>query len=112
MSDALLTEIVDAGKAIGLLGPDGGLKPEWFKDPLTHLEQILKNSDQRAAFLDLLDQLVPPAPVSGIDPHEKWHPIVGKPGANLYLTASSNGAVKFGLAGDLTGSGPAKASLR
>jgi hypothetical protein len=112
MSDALLTEIVDAGKAIGLLGPDGGLKPEWFQDPLTHLEQILKNSDQRAAFLDLLDQLVPPAPIAGIDPHEKWHPMVGKPGANLYLTASSNGAVKFGLAGDLSGGGPAKASLR
>lgn len=68
MSDALLTEVLDAGKAIGLLGPDGGLEADWFKDPLSKLESILSNSNQRAAFLDLLDQIVPPANIQGIDP--------------------------------------------
>src|SRR5579864_4585852 len=113
MADALLTEIADAGKAIGLLKPDGGLKPEWFADPLGNLESILSDSDQRAAFLDLLDQIVPPASVPGIAPNEKWHLLVGKAGAgNLYLTASANGVVKFGLAADLTGGGATNASLR
>jgi hypothetical protein len=113
VSDALLTEVLDAGKAIGLLKPDGGLKPDWFQDPVSNLESILSNPDQRAALLDLLDQIIPPASISGIDPNEKWHPLVRDSGSgSLYLTVSSNGVVKFGLAGELSGAGATKASLR
>ncbi len=113
MSDALLSEILDAGKAIGLLGSDGGLNKSWFEDPIANLEKILTNPVQRGALFDLLDQVVPPAVIPGIDAHEKWHPLVGNAGTgNLYLTVSSNGTSKIGIAGDLSGSGAPNASLR
>ncbi len=113
MSDALLTEIVDAGKAIGLLGADGGLNKSWFEDPIAKLETILTDPGQRGALFDLLDQVIPPASVPGLDAHEKWHPLLGNTGiGNLYLTVNSNGTAKVGLAGDLIGGSSTKASLR
>ncbi|MBV8903900.1 MAG: hypothetical protein JOZ22_09720, partial [Acidobacteriia bacterium] len=96
-----------------MLGTDGGLNKSWFEDPIAKLETILSDPGQRGALFDLLDQVVPPASVPGIDPSEKWHPLLGNAGiGNLYLTVSSNGTAKVGLAGDLTGGGSTKASLR
>ena len=112
MSDALLNEVVDAGKAVGLLGSDGELNKDWFEHPLDSLAKILSDPLQRGALFDLLDQVVPPASVPGIDSHEKWHPLISKPGiGNLYLTVSQNGTSKVGVAGDLSGNSN-KATLR
>ena len=114
MSATLETELLDAGKAIGLLSPDGSLDPSWFQHPDTEIGGILKQPAQRAAFLDLLDKLCPSAPIAGLPVGEKWHPLLSSASnGNLYCTVqTNNGTTVFGIAGDLHGSGPQPASLR
>src|SRR5262245_51945347 len=114
MSATLQTELLDAGKAIGLLSPDGSLNPSWFQHPDTEIVGMLKEPAQRAAFLDLLHQLFPPAPIAGLPASEKWHPLLtSAPTGNLYCAVqTNNGTTMFGIAGDLEGSGPESASLR
>jgi large repetitive protein len=114
MSATLQTELLDAGKAIGLLSSDGSLNPSWFQHPDTEIVGMLKQPAQRAAFLDLLDQLFPPGPIAGLPATEKWHPLLSSaPTGNLYCSVQTNdGTTMFGIAGDLQGSGAEPASLR
>lgn len=114
MSAAVQTELLDAGKAIGLLSGDGTLQASWFQHPDKLVGSILSDPAQRAAFLDLLDQLAPPANIQGLPAGEKWHPLLGGATAgNLYCTVrTNNGTTVFGIAGDLHGSIGDPASLR
>jgi hypothetical protein len=114
MSDALAQELLDAGLALGILSPGGGLNPDWFGDPSKLLKTVLSEPAQRSALFDLLDQVVPPSNESGIPPGEKWHPLLGNlPAGNLYLTVTEgSGPVVIGLAGELKGGSNPAASLR
>src|SRR5215831_17949080 len=76
MSADLAQELLDAGKAVGLLKADGQPDPGWFSAPDSKLSTILSDASQRAAFLDLLDQLAPPAQIAGLPTGEKWHPLL------------------------------------
>lgn len=98
----LAAELEDAGKAIGLLTDSGGLNNTWFNNPGDSLGSILGNASQRAAFLRLLDVILPPSTASDIPAGEKWHPLLGdNPLGNFYLTAHDLGSsVLFGAAGD------------
>jgi thiamine phosphate synthase YjbQ (UPF0047 family) len=102
VTPALSPELLSAAKALGLLAADGSLNAGWFSDPSARLATILSNSAQRAALLELLDQLLPPEPVSGTAAGEKWHPLLGaQPRGNLYLTAKNGSSpyVTIGCAG-------------
>ncbi len=98
----LAAELEDAGKAIGLLTDSGGLNNTWFNNPGDSLGSILGNAGQRAAFLRLLDVILPPSTASDIPAGEKWHPLLGdNPLGDFYLTAHDLGSsVLFGAAGD------------
>src|SRR6185295_9534840 len=91
-------ELLDAGKAIGLITDDGNLNSDWFTAPLDRLEAIISNPVQRAALLRLLDALLPPAALPGLPADEKWHPLLGeRPNGNLYLTVKETaGGVQIG----------------
>src|SRR5260370_33910507 len=112
----LTAELQDLGKAIGLFKYDGSLDVSWFGEPLTRLESILTDSDQRTALLDLIDAFFPPPTnIPDLAPSEKWHPILGtQPLGNLYFTqVPGDGGIVFGLAGEIHGSGSTpRASLR
>src|SRR5215831_4200277 len=114
MSADLAQELLDAGKAVGLLKADGQPDPSWFSAPDSRLSTILSDAGQRAAFLDLLDQLAPPAQIAGLPSGEKWHPLLGaQPKGNLYLSVRDDGNnVDIGVAGELRGGTKPKASLR
>jgi hypothetical protein len=103
----LSEELRDLGQALGLLDGSGGFDPGWLNDPLSELESILSNADQREAFLRFLDVVVPPAAISGLPAGEKWHPLLGnQPNGNLYLTVQDlSDGITVGMAGDF-GSGP------
>ena len=114
MSADLGRELQDAGRAIGLLGADGGLDSSWFSDAGSRLETILTRDQQRSGVLDLLDQIAPPASIPGLPAGEKWHPLLGpQPHGNLYLTVNNSGStVVAGIAGELNGGSADSASLR
>lgn len=96
----LAGELLDLGKAIGLFDGSGNLQTSWFDNPLNSIESLLSDSTQRAAFLDLLNALLPPAQVTDVSTGESWHPLLGdQPRGNAYLTVQSNGSVTFGFAG-------------
>lgn len=99
-------ELLDIAKAIGLLDAAGNLDPDWFAGPTSKLETMLSDQTQRAALLDMLDQLVPPAPIAGLPEGEKWHPLIGDhPRGNVYLTVKSGPGdqVVLGIAGEVSG---------
>jgi hypothetical protein len=114
MSSNLAQELIDAGKAVGLLKGNGDPNPDWFSAPDARLSTILSDPTQRAAFLDLLDQVAPPDPIAGLPAGEKWHPLLGsQPKGNVYLSVNSHDdMVDFGFAGELHGTAKPKASLR
>jgi large repetitive protein len=91
--------LLDIAQAIGLVSTSQDLDPAWFENPLQHLESILTDSGQRAALFDLLDQVLPPAPVPGAATGAKWHPLLGnQPQGNVYLTVDHAGSpVVIGL---------------
>jgi hypothetical protein len=95
-------ELRDLGQAVGILDGSGGFDPDWLGNPLDAIESVLKQPDQRAAFLRFLDDVAPPASISGLPAGEKWHPLLGnQPNGNLYLTVRDlAGSVVLGLAGD------------
>ena len=101
MSDPQLgNEILDLGKAIGLLN-DSGLNHDWFGNPLGLIEQIFTNNDQRAAFLRVLDALLEPATLPDLPDHETWHPLLSdQTRGNAYLTVNTANNLTFGFAGD------------
>ena len=114
-SDALGSEILDLGKAIGLFDEGGAPQASWFDNPLHHIESIFTNDPQRTAFLRLLDGLLPPVQLADIPAHETWHPLLGnQTRGNAYLTVNTSSGVTFGFAGDFhsTESPTPLASLR
>jgi large repetitive protein len=109
-------EVLTAGKAIGILD-DGGLpSASWFDQPIAALESIFTSPTQRAALLNLLDQLFPAQPPGPLTPaNEKWHPLLGdQPAGNIYLTIANGAApLTLGIAGDLhSTTSPNPAALR
>jgi hypothetical protein len=102
----LSPELLDIAKAIGLMDAGGNLDPDWFSGPTDRLETMLSNQTQRAALLDMLDQLVPPIQITGLPEGEKWHPLIGDhPRGNVYLTVKSGPGdeVVLGMAGEFSG---------
>ena len=81
-------------RAIGLLGPDGRVDPEWFEHPLHDLRTIVSNPFQRAALLELLDLAAPSVPGGAGTTDERWHPL---------LDAGGRGNVYLVVAGDILG---------
>src|SRR5271169_603535 len=85
--------LLDIAQAIGLVSISQELDPAWFENPLQHIETILTDGGQRAALFDLLDQVLPPTPVSGASTGAKWHPLLGtQPQGNVYLTIDNTGS--------------------
>ena len=103
MIPGLSPELLDAARAIGLLDGDGDLVAGWFGQPTQYLGQILSNPGQRAALLDLVDVLFPPAAIAGAPADEKWHPLLGDPtGGGFYFTVRDTaGHITLGAAGDI-----------
>ena len=94
--------LADVTRAAGLLTDAGELDASWFEHPLADLESMLTDASQRAALLDLLDQIVPAVPVPGAPPTQKWHPLLGSTSAgNVYLTVddSAGSTVSLGIGG-------------
>ena len=106
--------LTDVATAAGLV-TDGSLNASWFDSPLKDLENILTDASQRAAVLDLLDQIAPPAAVPGAPQNQKWHPLLGsQPAGNVYLTVddSADPTIVVGIGGQYGSSGgPPGASL-
>ena len=98
-------ELLDIAQAVGLVSGTGDLDPSWFGDPLQRLESVLTNATQRAAVLDLLDQILPPQVVAGAPQDEKWHPLLGtQPDGNVFLTVNDSGPIVIGVGGQYGGS--------
>ena len=114
-ADQLGNEILDLGKAIGLFDDGGNLQASWFEKPLDRIESIFTIDSQRAAFLRLLDALLPAVQLADLPANETWHPLLGnQTRGNAYLTVNTGSAVTFGFAGDFhsTDGPPPLASLR
>ncbi|HEY6481280.1 MAG TPA: DUF6603 domain-containing protein, partial [Streptosporangiaceae bacterium] len=105
----------DVAKAAGLVTSTGDLDAAWFEGPLPYLESVFTDPGQRAAVLDLLDQVLPPAGVAGAPGGQKWHPLLGtQASGNVYLTVddSADPEVVLGLAGHYgSAGGPPGASV-
>jgi len=115
MSDGLGNEVLDLGKAIGLFDDGGNLQPHWFENPLTSIEAIFTTDSQRAAFLRVLDALLPPIQSPDIPANETWHPLLGdQTQGNAYITVNTANGVTMGFAGDFhsTDGPPPLASLQ
>jgi hypothetical protein len=105
----------DLATALGIANSGGDLQTDWFANPLSSLETVLSDDDQRAALLDLLDREVPAATLSDIPAGEQWHPLLpDNDRGNLYLTMTPDGAgVRVGLGARFgtAGAAPLQASL-
>ena len=94
--DLSLTVGVDANagrlaKALGLIDADGGLVPGWFEHPLEHVRRALSDETQRAALLELLQDLLPPDDAAPDDAGARWHPLLERDGpGNVYLTVEGD----------------------
>ena len=98
-------------RAIGLLNADGKVDPAWFQDPIAAVRKILANRTQRAALLELLDEVV--GTEAGGPQGSDWHPLLDTERGNVYLTSTGD---VIGIAAELatpTGETPrVAASLR
>ncbi|HZZ37514.1 MAG TPA: DUF6603 domain-containing protein [Acidobacteriaceae bacterium] len=115
MSDGVSNEVLDLGKAIGLFDDGGNLQPHWFENPLHEIESILTDDSQRAAFLRVLDALLPPVQLPDLPANETWHPVLGDQArGNAYLTVNTSNGVTIGFAGEFhsTDGPPPLASLK
>jgi hypothetical protein len=102
----LLTEVVDLGRAVGLLDGDGDLDTSWFDAPLSRTAEVFGDDTQRSALLDLLDGLLGQDPGARPRPGERWYAILPPGGiGNVYLTVddSAAGRTRVGVAGALHG---------
>lgn len=108
----LSPQLAHLARAVGLLSAEGRVESGWFGDPLHYLRRLLSDPQQRAALLQLLDDLLPPDTAG--DTLARWHPLLDPawPG-NLYVTIDGD---VVGLAGSIAtapGTVPAaSASLR
>ncbi|HEY2598861.1 MAG TPA: DUF6603 domain-containing protein [Candidatus Dormibacteraeota bacterium] len=115
MSDGLGNEVLDLGEAIGLFDGSSNLQPNWFENPLSHVESIFTDDAQRAAFLRVLDALLVPEQLPDLPVNETWHPLLGNQSrGNAYLTVNTSNGVTFGFAGEFHSSDgpPPLASLK
>src|SRR5579863_4013882 len=115
MSDGLGNEVLDLGESIGLFDGSGNLQPNWFENPLQHIESIFTDETQRAAFLRVLDALLAPQQLPDLPANETWHPLLGDQSrGNAYLTVNTSNGVTFGFAGEFHSSNgpPPLASLK
>ena len=104
----LQAELLDAGQAIGLIDGSGNLVVDWFESPVTHLEGILSEADQRAALLRALEGLLPSDPNAPVVNGERWHPLLGADrDANVYLVVSDDGTGTVRLGAAVAAAGPA-----
>src|SRR4051794_33447404 len=76
-------------KAIGLVDADGNVDPGFLQHPLTSIRNALKEESQRAALLELLNQVLgtvrPDDSASPLGSH--WHPLLDPGGrGNVYVT--------------------------
>ena len=111
-SQDLRSEVVDLGRAVGLLDADGDLDTSWFDAPLTRTAQVFGDDEQRDALLDLLDGVLDEDPGARPRPGERWFALLPMGGiGNLYLTVddSIEGRTRVGLAGAVHGPGGAGA---
>lgn len=95
-------EVLDLGKAIGLIADNSDLNSDWFADPLEKIKTIISNPEQRAALLRMVDAVLPAVSLAGVPENEKWHPLLGNdlPG-NLFLTVKETGdGVELGASGN------------
>ncbi|MDC3960917.1 alpha/beta fold hydrolase [Polyangium jinanense] len=80
-------QLLSLARAIGLVAADGYVDAGWFDNPLDRLRTIVSNAHQRAAFLGLLEEILPSMPVSGFDGDARWYPLLSPTGrGNVYLT--------------------------
>jgi len=99
--DQLSGELLNVGKAIGLLDDGGNLQTSWFQDPLSNIENVLQAPAQRAALLNVLADFLTPEQLPDIPAGETWYQILGsQPRGNAYLTVANNGSTTFGFAGE------------
>jgi hypothetical protein len=95
-------------QSIGLLDGDGNLDGSWFEAPLAAISDILSDTTQRDATLELLDELLPET--SGAP--DGWREILEDGGFRVFLTTeSSGGTLELGIAGTLTGPNGVRISL-
>ncbi|GAA3586432.1 DUF6603 domain-containing protein [Kribbella ginsengisoli] len=89
-------------QAIGLVDGGGELDVGWFSAPLTRLQGIVRNADQRAALGRFCDLALVPIQQPGRPAAEKWHPLLGDlPSGNLYLTLNDTGSsLLLGVGGE------------
>lgn len=81
---------------IGLLDAEGGLVSSWFDDPMSAIADVLSNSTQRDAAVELLDLLLPETPGAPAG----WRRIVEDGGFSVFLTTDTSGsALTLGVAG-------------
>ncbi|WP_319461386.1 DUF6603 domain-containing protein [Micromonospora sp. RTP1Z1] len=93
--------LVSALRAVGILGPDGGVDPTWFDHPLDALRKTLSDPAQRAAVVQLLDDALPPTPGPWEADGSRWHPMLpANTYGNVYLTVTDT---VFGVAARAAG---------
>ncbi len=86
-------------QSIGLLDADGNLNAGWFEHPIETISQILSDTAQRDATVELLDELLPETPGAP----DGWRKIVEDAGIAVFLTTESSGStLQLGVAGTLT----------
>jgi len=83
-------------QAIGLIDGDGNLDSSWFEDPLGALADVLSDTEQRDATVELLDLLLPETQGAP----DGWRQIVAEDAFRVYLTTNtSGGSLTIGVAG-------------
>jgi hypothetical protein len=83
-------QLYDLALVLGVVGADGGLRAEWFADPLGHAGDALRDAARRDALRELIAAVIPPEPApepvpaagpataaAGSAGDETWHPLTG-----------------------------------
>jgi hypothetical protein len=87
----LSPQLDSLAKAIGLVGADGHVDAAWFDAPLERLSTVLSNPNQRAALLELVEELLPSTPPGGANGSVRWHPLLDPAWrGNVYLTVDGD----------------------
>ena len=95
----LSPQLAELVRAIGLVDADGRVNTGWFERPLDFLRSVLSDAGQRAALLQLLDDLFPPSVAGAGQGTARWHPLLDPtwPG-QIFITIDGD---VIGLAGSI-----------